>query len=78
MRILNTRRHLTLKTKIYNFALPTTELMRLPDITRELGISKSTWYQGMKDGRFPKQIKLGGGKSSAWRTSEIRALIDAE
>lgn len=61
---------------VWTYAMPTTELMKLKDVTRELCISKSTWYQGIKDGRFPKPIKLGGGKTSAWRTAEIRDLID--
>jgi prophage regulatory protein len=38
-------------------------------------ISKSTWWQGVKDGRFPKPVKLGV-KTTAWRVEDIRALIE--
>jgi predicted DNA-binding transcriptional regulator AlpA len=38
-------------------------------------VGKSTWWQGVKDGRFPKPIKIGA-KTTAWRVEDIRALVD--
>jgi prophage regulatory protein len=38
-------------------------------------VSKSTWWQGVKDGRFPKPVKLSA-RTTAWRVEDIRALID--
>jgi prophage regulatory protein len=38
-------------------------------------VSKSTWWAGVKDGRFPRPIKLGRG-ITVWRVEEIRALIE--
>ncbi|WMT73863.1 AlpA family phage regulatory protein [Bradyrhizobium sp. Ash2021] len=32
-----------------------------------LPVSKSTWWQGVKDGRFPRPVKLGA-KTTAWRS----------
>ena len=37
-------------------------------------VSKSTWYAGIKEGRFPKQRKLGR-RRSGWPAAEIRELI---
>jgi len=39
-------------------------------------VSRATWYQGIKDGRFPKPIKLGE-RISVWRVEDIRALVEA-
>ena len=40
-------------------------------------VSKSTWWEGVKSGRFPKPVKLGP-RITAWRVEEIRALIDRQ
>lgn len=37
-------------------------------------VKKSCWWQGIRDGRFPKPVKLGP-RVSAWRVEDIRALI---
>jgi prophage regulatory protein len=59
-------------------ALPDTGFVRLSSIIAPLGpipVSKSTWWQGVKDGRFPKPVKLGV-KTTAWRVEDIRDLIE--
>lgn len=38
-------------------------------------IGKSAWYSGVAQGRFPKPVRLGP-RTSAWRVSDIRALIE--
>jgi prophage regulatory protein len=58
--------------------LPETGFLRLKQILAPLGpipISKSTWWQGVKNGRFPKPVRLGP-KTTVWRISDIRAFID--
>ena len=37
-------------------------------------VSKSTWWAGVKSGRFPKPVKLGP-RTTAWRVEDIRSLI---
>jgi prophage regulatory protein len=37
-------------------------------------VSKSTWWAGVKSGRYPRPVKLGP-RTTAWRVSDIRALI---
>ena len=58
--------------------LPKTGFVRLPSIIAPQGpipVSKSTWWAGVKDGRFPKPVKFGP-RITAWRVEDIRALID--
>ena len=58
-------------------SLPESGFVRLPAILAPVGpipVGKSTWWQGIKDGRFPKPVKLGP-KTTAWRVEDIRELI---
>ncbi len=47
---------------------------RNPPVPAIVPVSKSAWWQGVKDGRFPKAVKLGP-KTTAWRVEDIRDLI---
>jgi prophage regulatory protein len=38
-------------------------------------VSKSTWWAGVKSGRYPKPVKLGP-RITDWRVEDIRALIE--
>lgn len=38
-------------------------------------VSSSTWWEGVKSGRYPKSIKLSA-RCTAWKTSDIQALLD--
>ena len=55
--------------------LPLTGFMRLPQILQFIPISKSAWWLGCREGRFPKPVKLGP-KTTAWRVEDIAALIE--
>ncbi|WP_288901642.1 AlpA family phage regulatory protein [uncultured Sneathiella sp.] len=57
-----------------NNTLPDTGFVRLPDILKIYPVSKSHWWVGVKEGRYPKPVKLGP-KITAWRVEEIKALI---
>jgi len=37
-------------------------------------VGKSSWWEGIKSGRFPKPIKLGP-RTTAWRVEDILDLI---
>ena len=59
---------------------PESGFVRLSSILAPKGpipISKSTWWAGVKDGRFPKPQKLGP-KTTVWRAKDIIALFEAE
>lgn len=45
---------------------------RLPRVKEETGLSKSTIYQGIKDGTFPKPVKISE-RAVGWRQSDIIA-----
>lgn len=57
-----------------NTTIPETGFIRLPDVLRVFPVSKSTWWAGVKTGRFPAGVKLGP-RMTAWRVEDIRALI---
>lgn len=46
-----------------------------PQIFPLIPVCKSTWWDGVKSGRFPKPIKFGP-RITAWRVEDIRALIE--
>ena len=53
-------------------------LLRLPQIVKPFGLlplGKSTWWAGVKSGRFPQPVKLGP-RITAWREEDIRALVE--
>lgn len=63
-----------------NFPFPQTGLVRLAQILAPRGpipVSKSTWWQGVKEGRFPKPQKLGP-RTTVWKAEDIRALFDGQ
>jgi hypothetical protein len=38
-------------------------------------VCKSTWWEGVRTGRYPRPVKLGP-RTTAWRAEDIRKLID--
>ena len=46
-----------------------------PPVLAIIPVSKSSWWDGVKTGRFPKAVKLGP-RTTVWRAEDIRALID--
>lgn len=64
--------------------LPETGYVRLPQIIGNpktgtpaiIPISRTTWLDGVKKGRFPKPVKLSE-RTTAWRVEDIRALIES-
>ena len=45
-----------------------------PPIPAIIPVSKSTWWSGVKEGRYPKPVKLSP-KTTAWDVELIRAYI---
>ena len=61
----------------HSTTLPQTGFVRLKQILAPRGpipVSKSTWWAGVKDGSFPKPMKLGD-RVTVWRAEDIQALI---
>lgn len=38
-------------------------------------VSKSTWWEGVASGRFPRPVRLSA-RTVAWTSASIRSLID--
>ena len=49
----------------------------IPPIPAVIPVSRSTWWEGVKSGRYPQPVKSLGLRITAWRVEDIRALIDA-
>jgi len=49
---------------------PTTPRSGKPPL---IPVKKSSWWAGVKSGRFPKPVKLG--RCTMWRVEDIKALI---
>jgi predicted DNA-binding transcriptional regulator AlpA len=56
--------------------IPTTGFLRLPQILAIFPIGKSSWWRGVKEGRYPKPVKIAP-RTSAWRAREIADMMDS-
>ena len=50
-------------------------LLRLPEVLRLTGLSRSTVYRKIKAGEFPRPVKLGK-RAVGWREFEVIAWIN--
>lgn len=67
------------------YMLPETGYLRLsqiignrkavPPVPALIPVSKSTWWAGVKAGRYPEPIRTLGQRITAWRVEDIRSLI---
>jgi prophage regulatory protein len=59
-------------------SLPESGFIRLPQIlgpTGPIPVSRSTWWAGVRSGRFPRPVKIGS-RVTAWRVEDIRTLVE--
>jgi prophage regulatory protein len=45
--------------------------IRLPDVIKLSGLSRSSIYGAIRDNKFPRPIKLNHGRASAWIYGEV-------
>lgn len=67
------------------YELPETGYLRLkqiigdpkadPPIPAIFPVGKTTWWGGVKSGRYPQPVKIGK-RCTAWRISDIRYLLE--
>lgn len=55
--------------------LPETGFLRLPQVLELIPVCKTTWWAGVKAGRYPAGVKLSL-RTTAWRAEAIRELIE--
>jgi prophage regulatory protein len=64
-------------------SIPETGFLRIRQILGDpksdtpplIPVSRSSWWAGVKSGRYPKPIKMGP-KTTCWRAEDIRKLIE--
>jgi prophage regulatory protein len=54
---------------------PTERLIRLDEVLTYLPVSRSTWWSGVKTGRYPRPVKLGP-HTPCWRLADIIELAE--
>jgi prophage regulatory protein len=47
--------------------------LRLPQVLQLIPVSKSTWWAGVKSGRYPAACKTG--RITMWRRADIMKLV---
>lgn len=52
---------------------PPAALWRLPEVLRNVPVSRATLYAWIEQGRFPKPIKIGA-RAVAWRSEQVLAF----
>ena len=60
--------------EIQNTNIPTEGFIRLKDLLKLIPVGKSSWWAGVKTGKYPQPVKLGA-KTTAWRNKDILNLI---
>jgi len=53
---------------------PEIGFVRLTQILAVIPICKSSWWAGVKSGRYPKSVKLSA-RCTVWKVEDIRGLI---
>ena len=54
--------------------LPTEGFVRLPQVLAVYPVGRSSWWAGVKAGRYPAPVKLGP-RVTAWRVEDVRQLL---
>ncbi|QIL20203.1 AlpA family phage regulatory protein [Thermomonas sp. HDW16] len=49
-------------------------ILRMNDLTAQLGLARSTIYKMVRSGDFPPPVKLTG-RASGWHSHEIEAFV---
>lgn len=51
-------------------------LLRLPHVLARVPVGRSTLWAWVREGRFPKPIKIGP-QTTAWRASDVSAWLES-
>jgi predicted DNA-binding transcriptional regulator AlpA len=66
-------------------AIPETGYLRLAQIVGNrktetpaiIPVSRSTWWAGVRSGRYPQPTRALGTRITAWRVEDIRTIIES-
>lgn len=65
-----------MEEKNFDVGLRPEQLLRVPQVLARLGISKSTWWRGIQEGRYPSGLRISK-RAVGWPVSQIDQLIDS-
>ncbi|MBW3760320.1 AlpA family phage regulatory protein [Aeromonas jandaei] len=71
---LNADSHVAGDAKPHASKAPSYYFLLLKDVLSRIPVSKTTWYDGIKKGIYPKGYSLGG-RRVAWRSCDIEDLM---
>lgn len=54
---------------------PLSGFLRLDQVLQLIPVSKATWWNGCRSGRFPKPYKLGP-RVTAWKVTDIQSCLE--
>lgn len=57
--------------------IPDDSLLRVAQIVERIRVSRSHWYAGVKDGKYPPGFLLSK-RIHVWRGRDIKAIINSE
>ena len=55
--------------------IPLVGFLRLYQVLTLIPVGKSSWWRGVKAGRYPKPVKIAP-RTSAWRAEDIAVLME--
>jgi len=53
-------------------------ILRRKEVLERIGLSNTTIYERIKDGTFPKPIRIGTSRAVGWIESEIDDWLDRQ
>lgn len=53
-------------------------ILRRRQVEKRVGLTRSPLYARIKEGTFPKPIRLGNGRAVGWIEAEIDAWLDEQ
>jgi prophage regulatory protein len=55
--------------------LPKDGLLRIKQVLQFIPVSRSSWWAGVKSGRFPKPFKLSE-RTTVWKSQDIKSICE--
>lgn len=59
-----------------NSGIQDAALLRLPQVLALIPVSRSGWWAGVANGRYPAPVRLST-RCVAWKSADIKALINS-
>ncbi|HVO66702.1 MAG TPA: AlpA family phage regulatory protein [Syntrophales bacterium] len=54
--------------------IPQDRLLRIKQVLEIIPVSRSTWWAGVREGRFPKPFKLSP-RVTVWRSEDVLKIV---